>query len=237
MNKVINSVLLILSLFVTSTITLTYARYVNNVQGIAGENAFLGTFYTGTTISIVGDSADTLATIYDDETFFSQDTKYRWTNWSDDDSKRGTTVSMTLGWEEPIVLDQVMMYFFIDHKGCDFPELISLSYYNFTTDSYIEITSDDYSMTTNYTDTYRLGSDGFRYIEFEGSNSYTKIDHNYTGVCPYHSYVFKNEISTTAFRFSLKGSTTKTIEGKSGFFVGLTELQLYNNGTLLNIEP
>lgn len=221
------------------TINISNAKYVTNIKGDIGINEFLGTFYDETDIIIEGfhggagedgfangTSGDNIGAVYDNDTTFSQDTSKRWTNWSSDSFGRGEAVTLAFRWENTIYIDQIMMHFFIDAGGCDFPENIIFSYYDESLGSYVEINSSNYVETRNYTDAYR-GSDSVYQIKFEGNSNYVGFYYDYTGICPCHTYTLKENIKTKIFKI--------TLDALSGYFVGLTELQFYNDGVLLDI--
>ena len=189
-----------------------------------------------------GTSSDNINTMGDGSSNYSTSTNNRWTNWTSSSSGLGAPVSMFLVWGEQKTFDQIKIYHFVDASKnpgpCDFPESITVEYYDADTDSYKMLFS-SVLLTTNsgnpnkYTTTasgVQISQNWSDASRRNGDNVYVmKIDDkeatfiwSYTGDVPCTTFSFDG-ISTQALRI--------TFDAKSGCFVGITEIEYFNDGT------
>ena len=159
-----------------------------------------------------GTSADNINAVSDNNINYNgSDTRYRWTNWSANDNDRGKSVTMNLAWLEANTFSAIRIYHFIDHYGCDFPEKITVYYFDDAVQDYVELT--DYTTSTNFTNAKR-GSNGLYMMTI--NNRSVTIDHGYGGVAPCTTLSLDASITTNAIKI--------VFDAKADYFVGLMEL-------------
>ena len=169
-------------------------------------------------LSVEGNSADNINTIHDGSLNYNgSDTRYRWTSWSADDNDRGKPVSMTMAWANEATFDQIDIYHFIDHYGCDFPESMTLYAYDDTIGDYVLL--EDYTTSTNFTNA-RRNAQGLYTMTI--NNRTATFTHNYSGAAPCTTFTFDEPITTRGFKI--------VFQAKSGYFVGLLEIVVTNDG-------
>ena len=237
-----------LSILCTSSLVISYAKYKSSYDGIAGENKFLDTIYSIIDPIYVAGAfgnagptgvdhmdGDNITAVYDGDNTFSQDTTKRWTNWSDNDEDRGKAVALTFRWSTDIYIDKIVMNFFIDAGGCDFPQAVSfIKNFECQVDANNYIIMDsiqgpkitNFDETTNYTSAVR--EDDSVYLITFNDGTTGKFYWNYTGRCPAHTYTFNEKVKTN--------NLTILIEPKDDWFIGLTELEFFNEGVLLELN-
>ena len=246
--KIKNILIGILSILSTSSLVLSYAKYKSVFDGVAGENKFLDTVYSIIDPIYVSGAygnagptgvdhmdGDNITAVYDGDNTFSDDTKKRWTNWSSNTEDRGKAVALTFKWSTDIYIDNIVMNLFIDANGCDFPKVVS-----FIEDFECEGDSNGYIImdsikgtkitnfveTRNYTSAVRE-SDSVYLVSFTDGTT-GKFIWSYKGKCPAHTYTFTEKVKTN--------NLTILIEPKDGWFIGLTELEFFNEGVLLELN-
>lgn len=218
-----------------------------------GLNGFVIELASDVTGRVEGNTADNPQTIFDGNSSYDSDTRYRWTNWAENNEGRGGSVTWTMYSDTVFAFNEIRIHHFCDSTGCYLPESIAFWYYT-VEDNATEIQLIDVALTATtgtgatYTDSLNLvtvsknwsnpsrsgsypNSGGVFQVYLNGSTKATSFVYSYTGEVPYTSFTLKDSNATvTSSMFKL------TLNALNDEYVGLVELEFYLNGTKLDMN-
>lgn len=181
---------------------------------------------------VEGNSADNLAAIYNgSKNYNGNNTQYRWTNWASSDSgDEGEPATINIIWEEAQSIDSIVLHHFVDAgagnrnnnwaRSCDFPESVTIYYYDDAVGDYVELRGT--TVSKNYTNASRRTSDGVYTMTIDGKTA--SFTHSYNGTAPATTYDFSS-INTMSIKI--------VIDPPDNYFVGLMELEVFDGKTNL----
>lgn len=192
-----------------------------------------------TTVKVTeGNSSDNINSIHNGSVLFG-DTSERWTNWAPNNVGRGDAVTLDIAFSEAVTFDTLDLYHFVDAEGCDFPEGVTLEYFDAEENKYMPLT---FTQTPYYKDAQRTTSYGYTVYPMKidndknGSFSSITIQSGYRGEMPMTSFELNSAVTTRVIRLTLDGKDADgTTYNKLGFFVGITELRLFNDGEEVDV--
>lgn len=220
--------------YLTCDVTFSYGSFTPDNNTLTSLLNFNFGPATNEKISVTeGVNSNNLATLNDGKVNFnSSDTSLRWTNWSSDNSLRGSASTLCiLDNGNEITFDSLTFHFFIDTGGCHTPEAVEVYIYDdelgdyvllFADDDYstLEYSNTDFTKTSNYTRITRSnGNTGIATVYFDGSRYGSTIDYRYTGAMPATTYKLTETITTRGIKI--------VIDAEPSWFIGLVELEIH----------
>jgi len=216
----------------TCTITFSYDSYISGQNILESLLNFNFAKSTNENISVVeGIDTNNLATVSDGKVVFSNNNAERWTNWTENSSDRGKPSTLAIMQDgNEFTFDTLVLHHFIDTGGCDVPEAVRVYYYDESVEDYVLLfedarttlnySGDGFTKSSNYRSITRSsGTTGIATIRFTDNTSGT-VDWRYTGKMPATTYELDSSITTRGLKIE--------IDAKANWFIGLTELEIYN---------
>lgn len=219
--------------FETLTLDITFHYASNTISGNTLDSVLNFVFsevdVTHTAV-VEGNTADNLAAIYNGaKNYNGNNTQLRWTNWSSAGSNgEGEPATVNVIWEEARSFDSIVLHHFVDAgagnasnnwaRSCDFPEKVTIYYYDDAVGDYVELTGA--SVSKNYSNASRRTSDGVYSMTINGTTA--TFTHNYSGTAPATTYDFSS-ITTMSLKIVL--------DPPDNYFVGLMELEVFDGDT------
>lgn len=226
--------------YLTCNITFSYSKFVSGMNVLESLLNFNFVHASSENVAVIeGIDTNNLASINDGKVVFSNDSTQRWTNWTENAEDRGSSSTICILKDgNEFTFDTLVLHHFIDTGGCDMPEGIKVYYYDESIRDYVLLFSDERS-TLNYSgdgftkkSNYRSitrssGTSGIATIRFTDGTSGT-VDWRYAGKMPATTYELDEAITTTGIKIE--------IDAKAGWFIGLTELEIYDGNDNIILE-
>lgn len=192
------------------------------------------TLSTGSTAIKVteGNSSDNPYSIHDGSILFG-DTSKRWTSWAPNNQGRGDVTTLDVAFLEEVRFDMLELYHFVDAEGCDFPDSVSISYYDEELGEFLplEVTETKYYRNEKHTVSYGHVVYSME-IDNDKNGTYTSITirDGYRGEMPMTEFAAASPVTTRMLRLTLDGKDAAGSYNSKGYYVGITELMLCLDG-------